>query len=185
MRNHCKFFKSEKAIAPINFLAYMQVPPRHIILKNIKDDSLLDYLLDEVTPQLIETIKDKREERNQKVQQKTNTAEDISTIMTLIRRKTAQSEAQLISLYNKSEFLDDFTKRTFSVNFKKALELEMQSCLDRSILKLIHDYQDLKNDCLTPEESADIISQWCLFQTTDAHQFTLHVLELMDNIHKK
>lgn len=57
IKKHCAFFKSEKAIAPINFLAYMQIPPRHIIFKNTLSESLLDFLLSEVTTELIESIK--------------------------------------------------------------------------------------------------------------------------------
>ncbi|GBM06935.1 hypothetical protein AVEN_239646-1 [Araneus ventricosus] len=66
IKAQCKFFKSEKAIVPINFLACMQVPPKRIILKNMKEESLLDYLL--VTPELIQTMKQKREtlRRNRK-----------------------------------------------------------------------------------------------------------------------
>lgn len=34
IKKHCTFFKSQNAIAPVHFLAYMQIPPRHIIFKN-------------------------------------------------------------------------------------------------------------------------------------------------------
>lgn len=60
IKKHCSFFKSQLAIAPVNFLAYMQIPPRHIIFKNKNESSILDYLLSEVTPELIQSLKEKK-----------------------------------------------------------------------------------------------------------------------------
>lgn len=60
IKKHCIFFKSQNAVAPIKFLAYMPLPPRHIIFKNSLPNSLLDYIPSEVTPELINSIKQKK-----------------------------------------------------------------------------------------------------------------------------
>lgn len=83
IKKHCAFFKNQAAVTPVNFLAYMQIPPRQIIFKNSLLNSVLDYLLSEVTSQLIQSIKEKRES---KFIHKSSINDDISEIMKWIKK---------------------------------------------------------------------------------------------------
>lgn len=183
IKKHCTFFKSQNAIAPINFMAYMQVPPRHIIFKNTLPNSLLDYILSEVTQDLINSIKQKKE---LKLQQKKGINDDIAQLMKLIKQTRAQSESELVNyFYSDPDFREIYTKRTFSLNFKKALQLEMQSCLDTPILVLAKEFVDHKNICLTPKESVNLVMKWCRYQKIDMRNFILNILMVMDRCKKK
>lgn len=63
--------------------------------------------------------------------------------MKLIRKTRSQSESELLNyFYTNPEFREIYTKRQFSINFKKALQLEMQASLDIPILQLPKDYTD-------------------------------------------
>lgn len=62
----------------------MQIPPKQKIFENTTLNSLLDYLLSEVTLQLIQSIKEKRESR---FVQKTSINNDRSEIMKWIKKK--------------------------------------------------------------------------------------------------
>lgn len=126
----------------------MQIPPRHVIFKNTHPVSLLDFLLSEVTPDLIESIKQKR---FLKLQQKTTINEDILQLMKLIKQTRTQSESELINyFYTDPSFREIYTKRQFTLKFKKALQLEMQACLDTPIFILSREFCDHQNVCLTP-----------------------------------
>lgn len=95
IKKQCLYFKSEKCIAPENFIAYMQLPPpRHIILKHAHPHTMLNYLLNEVTQELIDHLAAKK--LNKFGPKNNNT--DISEIMTLIRETWAQSESELTNI---------------------------------------------------------------------------------------
>lgn len=179
IEKHCTFFKSQNAVAPINFLAYMQLPPRHIIFKNSLFNSLLDYLLLELTPELINSIK---QIKLLKLQQKNGINEDITQLyLKLIKQTRSQSESELVNyFYTDPEFRKIYTKRTFSLNFKKALQLEMQSCFDTLILILSRDFVDHQNLCLTPKESVPLIMKWCRYQKIDLRNFILSILNVIN-----
>lgn len=66
----------------------MRIPPCHVIFKNTSQNSILDYLLSEVTPQLIQSITEKREKR---FIQKTTINNNISKIMKWKRKTRSQS----------------------------------------------------------------------------------------------
>ena len=51
---------------PVSSLAYMQLPPRHIVFKHTAPNSLLDYLLSEVTQDLINAIKQQQQQQKMK-----------------------------------------------------------------------------------------------------------------------
>ena len=147
----------------------MQLPPRHIVFKHTAQNSLLDYLLSEVTQDLINAIKQKKENKQL---QKTSINDDITQLMKLIKKTRAQSESELINyFYTNSVFTEIYTKRTFGLNFKKALQLEMQSTLDTPILILAKEYNDYLNLCLLPRERASLMKKWCSFQNIDKREF--------------
>ena len=52
---------------PVNFIAYIQIPPRHTIFKKYPFDSPLDYLIWEIIQDLTDTIKQKRENKFMKI----------------------------------------------------------------------------------------------------------------------
>lgn len=118
----CSIWKTTNAIAPVHFLAYMQVPPRHIILKNYLPHTQMEKFLDRVTPELIAHVAEKRAARHSKKRKNTN-IDDIMGIKKLISDNQAQSESELVSNYKNPDFLEVFCKRSYAVNFKKALEL--------------------------------------------------------------
>lgn len=161
----------------------MQIPPRHIIFKNTNLNSVLDYLLSEVTPQLIQSIKEKRENR---FIQKTSINNDISEIMKWLKKTRSQSESELVNyFYQNPQFREIYTKRTFSLNFKKALQLEMQSCLDTPILQLSKDFNDHQNSCLCPLDSFQLVKKWCKFQNIIIRNYLLDILNILDHMKKE
>lgn len=106
--------------------------------------------------------------------------------MKLIKQTRAQSESELISyFYTDPSFREIYTKRQFSLKFQKALQLEMQACLDTPILIPAKDYTDHQNLCLTPKESVSLIKQWCKFQKIDHRNFILNILNVLDKCKKK
>lgn len=98
--------------------------------------------------------------------------------MKLIKRTRAQSESELISYFNTDPSVREiYAKRQFTLNFKKALQLEMQACLDTPILILAKEFSDHQNVCLTPKECVHLIQSWCKFQKIDPRNFILNVLD--------
>lgn len=182
-REICTMFKSEQCKLPVNFLAYMQIPPKSIIWRNDRGDSSLPLLEDEVTPQLIEQVRARKLERSKFNTEKSG---DVMKIIEMIKQSNSQSESELMNVFHdNSQFTDIYCKRTFTQNFKKALSLVRQSTLDKHYFELALEFKDLKKECLTPIRSANLMERWCKHQGIDARQFCKIVLQWFNRQNRK
>lgn len=177
-------FKSEQCKLPVNFLAYMQIPPRTIVYRNERnDESDLSMLEAQVTPELIEQVKERKIAR---INAKKEGSQDIMIIKDLILKSNAQSESELLNIYhNDPVFEAIYCKRTFTTNFKKALNFAIQTTLDTDILSLCHNFEDKNKKCLTPIRSANLVDQWCSHQGIDPRQFCDDMIALLDKKERK
>lgn len=180
----CEWFKSEQCKLPVNFLAYMAIPPRREVYNNIRnEESDLPCLQAQVTEELILQVSQRKADR---VAAKKEGNMDIMYIKDLILRTNAQSESELLNYYHNDErFENIYCKRTFSTNFKKALNFAIQSTLDKPIRDLASEYIDMKGECMTPTKSANIMEKWCAFQNIEKKQFIRHIVDVMDKNRRK
>lgn len=183
-QEHCTWFKSEQCKVPVNFLAYMQIPPKTIVYKNERNDnSDLCMLEAQITPELIAEVKERKSKR---IEFKREGSNDIMQIKDLIIRSGAQSEAELLNCYHNDPIFENlYCKRTFSTNFKKALNFAIQTTLDKDYRDLCRDFDDKNNECMSRKRSADLIEKWCAFQGICVKQFALNVVSLMDRKMRK
>lgn len=184
IKERCAFFKSEVCKKPVNFLAYMQIPPRHIILHHERNsESDLSLLRSQVTDSLIDDVKKRKIER---VNEKHKGAQDIMTLKDMIARSGCQSENELLTAYNNNEeFTKIFCKQTFTRNFKKALAFAVMEVLETPYLDLCANWEDTQKVCYDPEQSADIVANWCKFQNIQPYQFAMSIKLLMDKMRRK
>lgn len=180
----CAFFKSEACKMPVNFLAYMQIPPKQIVYRNeVGESAALHFLADEVTPKLIQEVKERREGRDNKAKEASG---DIQVLVRYIQTSGAQSEAELVNQFHREKkFEDIYCKRTFTSNFKKALQLAIQKTLDLDLYDLVTSFVDKKNECLTPRQSFNIVVKWCDFQKIKPKKFIMAIMDCMDKKKRK
>lgn len=181
---HCEFLKYEPCKLPVNFLAYMQLPPRKIVFRHERDNtSDLALLQSQVTPELISQVKERKLNR---MSVKKEGSQDIMVIKDLILKSGAQSEAELLNEYHDNTVFENlYCKRTFTTNFKKSLNFAIQSVLDKNYLDLTRDFEDKKNQCMSPKRSADLMEEWCKFQGIDILTFCRTIVNLMDKQQRK
>lgn len=118
--------------------------------------------------------------------QKTSINDDITEIMKWIKKTRSQSESELINyFYTNPQFCEIYIKRTLTLNFNKALQLEMKASLDTPILKLTRDFNDYQINCLTPRESDSLIKRCCKFQNINIKFFLKNILSVIDPMQKK
>ena len=80
--------------------------------------------------------------------------------MKSIKKFRPHSESELVNYFNTNyQFKEIYNKRKFSLNFKKTLKLEMQSCLDTVILILTKEYFDYLNSCFSPKQSTALMKE--------------------------
>lgn len=180
----CAWFKSEQCKLPVNFIAYMQMPPRRIIHRNLRnDESDLPLLEAQVTPELISEV---RERKNQRISAKKQGSNDIQYLRKLIMECNAQSESELLNFYHTDpKFEDVYCKRTYSQNFRKAQSFCHQSVLDMPIRDLCNNFKDVRNECLTPKASFKIMQKWCEFQGIDPLEFVESIIAVFDRRNRK
>ncbi|KAF8789571.1 hypothetical protein HNY73_007501 [Argiope bruennichi] len=162
----CSFFKSEVAKLPVNFLAYLHLPPRKIIYENQLDNSDFACLFSQITPELIEEVKERKLKR---INDKREGSNDIMKIKEFIVLTKCFSATELLNeMCKKPQFKNEFEniycKRTYDGNFKKALNFAVQETLDKYYLDLAAEYVDDKNECMSPYHSADIMDKWLKLQ---------------------
>lgn len=181
---HCEWFKSEQCKVPLNYLAYIQMPPRRIVYSNFRDDqSDLPMLQASVTPELLLEV---AERKNRKVNERREGSNDIMYLKDLILKTNCQSESELLNIYsNDAQFEKVFCKRTFSTNFRKALSFAIQYTLDTPIRDLCISYVDTKNECMQPSTSAELVEKWCSFQNIDPQQFVYDMIDCIDKKKRK
>lgn len=184
VKDHCVWFKSEQCKLPVNFCAYMQIPPRKIVYTNERStDSDLTMLLAQVTPELIEEVKARKTARKEAKQE---SGRDIMYLKNLILKSNAQSEAELLEYYhNDNNFENVYCKRTFSQNFKKALSFAIQETLHIPIRDLCCNFEDKKNQCMPAVKSANLMEKWCHFQGIDPGQFARDFEAVLDRTPRK
>ncbi|GBO16608.1 hypothetical protein AVEN_50382-1 [Araneus ventricosus] len=183
----CTFFKSELCKLPINFIAYLHIPPRQIVFENELPNSDIRCLQAQVTPELIEEVKARREN---KTKVKIESSGDIMQLKEWIILTRCFSPTELLNeMYKrpslKKEFEIIYCKRTYDSNFKKALNFAVQETLDKFYLDLCAEYVDEKNECMSPCASADVVEKWCKFQRIDPGEFCRTIIDLMDRKHRK
>lgn len=177
-KDSCSFFKSEQCKLPQNFMAYIMVPPRHIVFRQHPDWSTLPMLEDDVTPELIQEVKERKEKR---FETKMESGKDISNLKDLIVKTSAQTEAELIELmHSDSKFQEMYYKRTWQNNFKKALTIAQMQVKDTPFYELAESFQDTKGQCISVKESTELLKDWCKFQNIDPTQFLRDIYDLMD-----
>lgn len=181
---NCEWFKSEQCKLPANFIAYMQLPPRKIVYRNMRnDESDLLCLEASVTDELREEVKNRKSAR---IQVKKEGSQDIMKLKDWISQTGAQSESELLNYFhNDSDFEQIYCKRTFSMNFKKALNFSIQATLDTDIRDLCINYKDNKNLCMSPNESATVMENWLRFQNIDPQRFVDNMIALMNKKKRK
>lgn len=181
---YCEWFKSEQCKAPVNFLAYMQIPPRRIVFENSRDDhSDLSLLMSQVTPELIQEVQQRKIAR---VTAKNEGSKDIMVLKQMIQESGAQSESELIPLFYQDPVFEHlYCKRTFSQNFRKALMFALQQTMDIPIRDLCLNFKDIKNECLSPNESCDLMEQWCIHQKIDPIKFVEDIANCLDRKKRK
>nr|QVW56852.1 MAG: nonstructural protein [Emberiza spodocephala parvoviridae sp.] len=181
---HCEWFKSEQCKMPVNFLAYIQVPPRRIVFRNYEDSkSDLSFLETQITDELLLEVSKRKEQR---INNRLSGNNDIMYIKDLILKSNAQSESELVNLYHSDpNFENIYCKRTFSTNFKKALTFAIQVTLDSPIRDLCINYSDKLNECMQPRNSARLMELWCEFQGIDPQQFVYDVIDCLDKKKRK
>lgn len=104
IKKQTTFLKSEKAIAPVKILAYMQIQPLHILLQNTHTEhSLLNFLVSEATSELIESIKQKK---LLKLQQETSINEDIIQLMKLLRKQERRVNRNLLTIFTRTQAVE-------------------------------------------------------------------------------
>ncbi|GFY09309.1 parvo_NS1 domain-containing protein [Trichonephila clavipes] len=64
-------------------------------------------------------------------------------------------------------------------------ELLEQVVFDKPYQDLCVEYNNDKNQCMSPYNSADIMDQWCKFQGIDPFEFAVTIRDLMDQKHRK
>lgn len=177
-------FKSEQVKMPVNFCAYMQIPPRKQVYMNLRnEDSDLPMILAQVTPELVQEVANRKENRQALEKDKCS---DIMYLKDLIRDTGCQSESQLVSLFHEDKFFQNvYCKRTFNTNFNKALNLAVRQTLDMSIRDLCIRFTDKFNECLSPHESANLIEKWCEYQNIDIQCFVSNVVNVLDRKFRK
>ncbi|KAF8789558.1 Retrovirus-related Pol polyprotein type-2 like protein [Argiope bruennichi] len=183
----CTFFKSEIAKLPINFLAYLNLPPRNIIYENILENSDLPCLQAQVTPELINEVKERKIKR---INEKREGSNDIMKIKEFIILTKCFSPTELLNEMCKKPHLKDqfemiYCKRTYDCNFKKALNFAVQETLDKYYLDLAAEYVDDKRECMSLHQSADLMDQWIKFQGINPQEFCNNFLHLLDHKHRK
>nr|QVW56858.1 MAG: nonstructural protein [Lanius cristatus parvoviridae sp.] len=180
----CAWFKSEKCNMPVNFLAYMEIPPRRKIYSNMRDDhSDLPLLEAQVTDELVMEVNERKKNRINVKQEK---SKDIMYIKDLIVKTGAQSESELISIFhNDVDFETVYCKRTFTTNFRKAYMFAIQSTLDMPFRNLCINFTDQKKECLSPRYSAELMEKWCDYQSIDPQQFIQDIINVMDKRKRK
>lgn len=181
---HCEWFKSEQCKLPVNFIAYMQLPPREMIFRNERNEnSDLSLLESQVTDDLVQQVRERKQSR---INAKREGNNDIMIIKDLILKSGAQSEAELLTEYHADPTFETlYCKRTFSTNFKKALNFAIQTTLDKEYLELCAAYQDKKGQCMTPYRSANLMEQWLKYQQIDPKKFCDEIVTLMDHKARK
>lgn len=182
--NECEWFKSETCKLPVNYLAYMAIPPRKQIYVNCRDEnSDLDCLLAQVTPEMVEEAAKKKKERTTWKQEG---CKDVMYLKDLILKTGVATENQLVPLYSDCDrFISVYCKRTFQMNFQKALAFAHLQTTDMSIRDLSINWEDKFNQCMSPQESALLIERWCSFQNIDPQQFISDVINVMDKCYRK
>lgn len=180
----CQWFKSEKCTHPVNFLAYMEIPPRKKVYTNCRNsESDLPLLEAQITEELLNEVTQRKAER---INSKKEGSRDIMYLKDLITQSGVQSESELISLYHNDPIFENvFCKRTFSTNFKKAYMFAIQSTLDTPFRDLCVNFKDLKHECLSANRSVEIMEQWCDHQCIDKQQFISDILNVMDKCKRK
>ncbi|KAF8789384.1 Initiator protein NS1 like protein [Argiope bruennichi] len=183
----CTFFKSEIAKLPVNFLAYLNLPPRNVIYEIVLENSDLPCLQAQVTPELINEVKERKLKR---INEKREGSNDIMKIKEFIILTKCFSATELLNEmckkpHLKKEFEMIYCKRTYDCNFKKALNFAVQETLDKYFLDLAAEFVDDKNECMSPYHSADIMDQWIKFQGIDPQEFCFNMLHLLDHKHRK
>lgn len=181
---HCEWFKSERCKMPVNFAAYMQIPPRRICYRNFRDEnSDLPLIFDQVTDELLLSVAQRKDDR---VNAKKEGSNDIMYIKDLILKSNAQSESELVNLFHDdSHFEQVYCKRTFTTNFKKALTFAIQQCLDTPIRTLCCDFKDQHAECLQPSTSAELMEKWFRFQGICPQTFVSKLLQCLDRQKRK
>lgn len=181
--NCCEWFKSEKCKLPVNYLAYMQVPPRKIIFRAERPGAKLCEIECAVDDDLIQQVAERKQER---IQKKLEGVKDIMVLKDMIIKSRCRSEAEMINVFhNDKQFEDLYCKRTFSINFRKALSLANQTVLDMAYLDLTREFDDVNRECMTPYRSADLMMEWFKFQNIDPRQFCLELLDVLDKKQRK
>lgn len=177
--NHCQFFKSEQCKLPVNFLAYMQIPPRKIVFESILNDaSDLPILSAQITPELIEQVKQRKQTRTET---KKKEGRDIQNIKELILKHGVQSENELLDVMKDNlEFEDMYCKRTFNLNFQKALAMAQLEYHYKDIISCCQDYHDQKDLCMTPQRSVAIMERWLEHQNIDKREFVISLIDTLD-----
>lgn len=181
---NCEWFKSEQCKLPVNFLAYMQLPPKSIVYRNLRnDDSDLPCLEVQITPELLNDVKNRKDTR---VQAKKEGSQDIMKLKDWIMETGAQSESELLNYFHdNNDFETIYCKRTFNINFKKALSFAIQSTLDTDIRDLCINFKDKKKLCMSPQKSADLMDDWLKWQGLDPQLFVENIICLMNRNKRK
>lgn len=180
----CDWMKSQKCKFPVNALCYFSLEPRHIIYRNTRDDtSDIPMLEAQITPELIEKVKNNKAERVKSGQSKSN---DIMILKDMILESQSQSESELMENYCGDEIFEHiFCKRTYKDQFKKALQFAIMSCLDTPYIELVRNYKDKKDLCLSITASYRLMKEWFKCQKIEPTHFITSLMSVMDHKARK
>jgi non-structural protein NS1 len=184
IRLHNGWFKHTRVISLRGLCAYLQMPGKEVVLKNISDT--LRETWDSITQ---EDIDNQVAKKTREMLEKKEKRDDINTLRQLMLESGFFTESELLHKYSKNEtFTTIFKKKNFSHNMDKAKQLAAQYILEMSVEDLFEmaKKRDWPSDkYMSPEESVEVVKEWCGCQGIPYTVLVGDLYEFMDRKRKK
>jgi Parvovirus non-structural protein NS1 len=178
------YFKSQRVFSLPALCAYLQMPGKEVLIDQLRDN--MRDVWSAVTDADIQKQVKKKTERAIEKKEKSC---DINTLRQFMLDSGAFTETEILHKYLQNEtFISIFKKKNFGLNLDKAKQLASQQIIEMSVedlfglaRKRVYDPEKY----LTPEESLDVIKNWCRIQGIPLRKFVGDLYQFMDRGKKK